>query len=182
MIVSMSSTAIVCALEEELPPEENPYSDETFYSGIGKINACILACNLVIKDNFYRPGPTKLIINFGTAGSCNPDISGLVECGTFIDRDDSFKFNSNHKVVTDANLHTISTGDNFATGKTKGCDLVDMEAYAIARVCELYNIKFKCFKYITDYTNESSYEDWKGNISDGYPLFLEKMKEYQDEL
>ena len=32
---------IVCALEEELPPEHNPYRDITFYTGVGKCNATL---------------------------------------------------------------------------------------------------------------------------------------------
>ena len=45
---------------------------------------------------------------------------------------------------------------------TKGIiDVVDMEAYAIAKVCKLENIQFKCFKYISDKADGNAENDWK---------------------
>ena len=48
-----------------------------------------------------------------------------------------------------------------------------MEAYSFAKVCKLYNIRFKCFKYISDYANENSNNDWIDNCSKGAKLFSE---------
>ena len=44
------------------------------------------------------------------------------------------------------------------------CDIVDMEAYAIAKVCKKYDVNFKCFKYISDKADENAASDWKENI------------------
>ena len=156
-------------MEEELPLEHNPYRDITFYTGVGKCNATLKALELI-----YERSPT-LIINFGTAGTCNDTLSGLVECGIFVDRDDSATFNNNARIITNPNLFTLSTGDNFVTSKIDKCDVVDMEAYCIAKACQKHQIKFKCFKYITDYVNEASRQDWNVNISRGYPIFLEEV-------
>lgn len=163
---------IICALEKEFPPAHNPYKDITFYSGVGKTNATLKTVELIHK---FSP---DIIINFGTAGSCNPNLSGLIECGTFFDRDDSAKFNPDERIITDSDLYIISSGDNFVTKKIEGCDLVDMEAYSIAKACQKYNVQFKCFKYITDYVNTSSYIDWDMNISNGYLAFLKILKSY----
>ena len=168
----MSKLLIVCAMEEELPPEYNPHRDITFYTGIGKCNA-----TLIISELIYNKSP-DLIINFGTVGSCNEDLSGLIECGIFFDRDDSSMFNSNNRIVTNQNLYTISTGDNFITQKVPGCDVIDMEAYCLAKTCQKYEVQFKCFKYITDYVNKTSRQDWQTNIANGYPTFLEKINDY----
>ncbi|MDC3112469.1 hypothetical protein OA415_02660 [Pelagibacteraceae bacterium] len=46
-----------------------------------------------------------------------------------------------------------------------------MEAYSFAKVCKIHNIKFKCFKYISDYANENSNNDWIDNCSKGAKLF-----------
>ena len=120
----------------------------------------------------------KIVINFGTAGSCNRELSGLIECGVFTDRDDSSRFNKDSKIITDNTLTTISTGDNFITEKSEGCDLVDMEAYAIAKVCRISNTNFKCYKYVTDYVGSNSIQEWEDNVHKGFPLFLEKLDDY----
>lgn len=168
----MSKLLILCALEEELPPEHNPYKDITVYTGIGKVNAALEASKAI-----YSLQPTT-IINFGTVGACHSNISGLVECGIFSDRDDAFKFNEETLITTTPSLLRLSTGDNFVTSLLEDCDVVDMEAYAIAKACHLNGVYFKCFKYITDYISQSSYRDWYNNVSKGYPLFLEKMNDY----
>ena len=167
----MPKLLILCALEEELPPQHNPYSDFTTYTGIGKVNATIHALNAI-----YSLKPDT-IINFGTAGACSKDISGLIVCGIFSDRDDTSKFNEKF-ITTSPSLSHLSTGDNFVTSVVPDCDIVDMEGYAIAKVCSLNNINFKCFKYITDYVNQNSYKDWYNNVSKGYPLFLEKVNDH----
>ena len=43
------------------------------------------------------------------------------------------------------------TGDTFATARSKiDCDIVDMEAYAIAKFVKKYEVEFLCYKYISD--------------------------------
>ncbi|MBT4959162.1 MAG: hypothetical protein HON33_04245 [Flavobacteriaceae bacterium] len=56
-------------------------------------------------------------------------------------------------------------------------DLVDMEAYAIAKICYIKDVKFKCFKYISDNADPGANEDWIRNISIGKKLFIEKIKD-----
>jgi adenosylhomocysteine nucleosidase len=168
----MSKLLILCALEDELPPEHNPYKDITVYTGIGKVNATLQAAKIA-----YGDSPPERIINFGTAGACNQNISGLVECGIFVDRDDSSRFNE-EALITNPSLLRLSTGDGFVTSTVKECDVVDMEAYAIAKVCHMNGIYFQCFKYISDYVNTNSYSDWRKNVARGYPLFLEKVNDH----
>jgi len=56
---------------------------------------------------------------------------------------------------------SCGTGDSFVTFDDGiETDVVDMEAYAIAKVCYLKGIDFVSFKYITD---EGDAEDWKKN-------------------
>ena len=66
----------------------------------------------------------------------------------------------------------VGSGDSFAVGKPEiECDIVDMEAYAIARVCKKYDVDFKCFKYISDKADENAASDWRENIKKGNELF-----------
>jgi adenosylhomocysteine nucleosidase len=51
-------------------------------------------------------------------------------------------------------------------------DVVDMEAYAIAKVCKLENIEFKCFKYISDNADENADNDWNKNLAKGASAFV----------
>ncbi len=44
------------------------------------------------------------------------------------------------------------------------CDVVDMEAYALAKVCALEDISFACAKYITDGADHAAANDWQGNL------------------
>ena len=67
--------------------------------------------------------------------------------------------------------------DSFVTQTPKlKTDLVDMEAYAIAKICYLKDIKFRCFKYISDNANAEANDDGL-KISFGKKLFIERMKD-----
>ena len=69
-------TIFVAALKEETP-ELNKF----YHTGVGKINASIKLMELI---KLYKPNQ---IINYGTAGSLKKNISGLIECTTFVQHD-----------------------------------------------------------------------------------------------
>ena len=50
-------------------------------------------------------------------------------------------------------------------------DLVDMESYAYAKFCKLYNIKFYCYKYVSDNANKNASIDWNKTIKNGAKEF-----------
>ena len=54
-------------------------------------------------------------------------------------------------------------------------DVVDMEAYALAKVCHKTGIDFISFKYITD---DGNADDWETFCAEG----AEKFRELLDEL
>ena len=86
-----------------------------------------------------------------------------------------------HHINTIKKHYTCGTGDNFvgevslSVGNNWMCDVVDMEAYALAKVCYHYDIPFISFKYITDNANEHSAKDWEDNLCDGIVEFKEKV-------
>ena len=51
-----------------------------------------------------------------------------------------------------------------------------MEAYAIAKICYLKDVKFRCFKYVSDNANDGANDDWIENVSMGKKLFIERMR------
>ena len=71
MKYSTDDIAIIVALEEELPETILP-EFKIFYSGVGKINATLKTAEVIYKTN------PKLVINYGSAGALNKNMSGLV--------------------------------------------------------------------------------------------------------
>ena len=156
--------------------EETIGLDYFNHVGVGKINATYNTLKLI---NIHKP---KLIINYGTAGAINTKLKGIVECTKFYQRDMDVRgldfelgetpFDKTKEIIISENGYSCGTGDNFVNKKIDmNVDLVDMEAYAIAKVCLLENIKFKCFKYISDNADENAIMDWNENLALGANAF-----------
>ena len=171
---------ILVAVEEELSVKDLP-EFQIYYTGVGKINASIKTLE-IIRD--YSP---TQVINYGTAGSLNKKLKGLVEVAQFFQRDMDatplgFKigqtpFDEIEEINFGSAGYSCGTGDSFVTQTPKlKTDLVDMEAYAIAKICYLKDIKFKCYKYISDNADEGANNDWIKNVSIGKKLFIERMR------
>ena len=158
------------ALPEELPDVPPYCDDQIFFTGVGKTNAAIVASDLI---KTYNP---NLVVNLGTAGSFDENLSGLHKCGTFINRDCHPEF---HETIRYGTGLTLSTGDAFALQeKDSNADLADMEAYAIAQACKYFNVNFACYKYITDYIGSNSIQDWRSKVSSGRQHFLGVINDY----
>ena len=172
---------ILVAVEEELSLKDLP-DLQIHYTGVGKINAAIKTLE-IIKDH----SPAQ-IINYGTAGSLNEKLKGLVEVTQFFQRDMDasplgFKigqtpFDNVQEINFGTGGYSCGTGDSFVTQTPKlKTDLVDMEAYAIAKICYLNGIKFRCFKYISDNADVGANDDWIKNVSMGKKLFIKKIRD-----
>ena len=144
--------------------------------GVGKVNATYNTLRLI---NIHKP---KLIINYGTAGAINTELKGIVECTKFYQRDMDVRgldfelgetpFDKVKEIITSKEGYSCGTGDSFVSKKIDiEVDVVDMEAYAIAKVCKLENIEFKCFKYISDNADENADHDWNKNLAKGASTF-----------
>ena len=76
---------------------------------------------------------------------------------------------------------TCGTGDCFVEDKSQYYgEVVDMEAYALAKVCYNYDIPFISFKYITDGADEQAHEDWEANLADGIQEFKSQVLSHAD--
>ena len=174
-MIKKSDTVILVAIPKELPklllPDWN-----VVYTGVGKINA-----SFAISKAYFDFKP-KVFINYGTAGALNYSLSGLLEVSKFEQRDMEvsalgFKigetpFEKLSTIITSEKGFSCSTGDNFVTKVPKiKTDLVDMESYAYAKFCKLYNIKFYCYKYVSDNANENASIDWNKTIKNGAKEF-----------
>ena len=175
---------ILVALQDEL--DVNEIGDfKAYYSGVGKVNAAIKTLQVIQKHS------PNLIINFGTAGSLNPRLSGLLEVGSFYQRDmdasplgfeiGQTPFEDEKEISFGRQGVSCGTGDKFVTRTpTLKTDIVDMEAFAIAKVCKLKNIDFRCFKFISDNADNEAKDDWVDNVSLGAKLFIEKIGSLKD--
>ncbi len=187
---------IVCALEIETQGQLKPlvYADgwDVLYTGVGKVNA-----TLRLTQKFGKYGshiPYNLVINYGTAGSQSWKYKkgDLVDCTRFVQRDMDvsglgFKigqtpFEEDIPIIlqSESEFNPIGkkalcgSGDSFVQEKTMG-DVVDMEAYALAKVCHLYNVPFISFKYITDDADGDAGDDWEENVGKGIIKFEKEI-------
>ena len=142
--------------------------------------------------NYVKP---DLVINYGTAGSRKIKKKTLVDCTKFVQRDmdvtglgflrGETPFEQDPPVIIQPqNIDfnpigrnaTCGTGDCFVEDKSQYYgEVVDMEAYALAKVCYNYGIPFISFKYITDGADEQAHEDWEANLADGIVEFQKKV-------
>ena len=165
--------------------EETPNLDFFHYTGVGKINATY---NLTKIINKYSP---KEVINFGTAGATNKGLDGIIECTKFYQRDMDVRglldlklgetpFDNLNGIINSEDGYSCGSGDNFVNKQIEmEIDLVDMEAYALAKVCKLEGIDFKCFKFISDNADSNASLDWIENCKKGAKLFHTKMNEFK---
>jgi adenosylhomocysteine nucleosidase len=176
---------IITALESELKRDSLPSGVKIIYSGIGKVNATLTSIKAIHEFNPSR------IINFGTAGKINPQLSGLLEIGRVIQRDMNAEplaprgqtpFCEKPFEYVSSGQFICGSGDSFVTSVdpwlySQGVDVVDMELFAIACVANLHNIPWQSYKYITDDANENSGKDWQERAHHGQDLFLQELKQ-----
>lgn len=137
---------------------EQEFASQThnvLYTGVGKINAAMATQKLIDTHQVSK------IINIGTAGA-KPGTAqpGTVyTIGAVIDRDSDIPGRRREIIKThQATHHVCATGDSFITRwDNMHYEIVDMEAFAIAAVCQANNIQFECYKFISD---NGSNNDW----------------------
>ena len=160
--------------------EETVGLDYFKHIGVGKINATYNTLKLI---QIHKP---KIIVNYGTAGAINTKLKGIVECTKFYQRDMDVRgldfklgetpFDKVKEIIISDSGYSCGTGDSFVNQKIEmEVDVVDMEAYAIAKVCMLENIEFKCFKYISDNADENANNDWNTNLVLGAEAFAKMI-------
>jgi len=156
--------------------------------GVGKINAAIALTN-ELNRYVHASVPMPLVLNFGTAGSRIHAPGSLVECCEFIQRDMDARalgfplgatpFDTWQPTLTfaptfgDLPTAVCGSGDSFVGGSADfECGIVDMEAFALAKVCKVFGAAFACVKYVSDGADHSSAADWQSNVHKAADEFL----------
>jgi adenosylhomocysteine nucleosidase len=162
------------------------------YCGVGKINA---AAELTRALSCYRHAsrPLPLVVNFGTAGSRRHGAGSFVACHEFLQRDMDVRGLGFALGVTpydeaparivhvprfaDLPAAVCGSGDSFATADCElACDVLDMEAYALAKVCRREGADFACLKYVTDGADADAAEHWQRNVHRAAEAFLDRYR------
>lgn len=143
------------------------------YTGVGKVNAALRLAEALAQS----AGQTRTVINLGSAGSHRFD-AGEVVCATrFVERDMDARalgfslgqtpFEDDIHLETGIAIPGLSqaicyTGDSFVTERHPewDMDVIDMEAYALAKTCQRQNAGFVALKFITDGANGQAASDW----------------------
>jgi adenosylhomocysteine nucleosidase len=158
------------------------------YTGVGKVNAA-MTLTRVLAEHRHNGDSLPRIVNFGSAGSRCFTTGTVVACHRFHQRDMDASglgflpgvtpFEEFPAVIEFPSpfdeLHqaTCGTGDSFETGgRLVTCDVVDMEAYALAKVCHVEGTTFACAKYVSDGADHSAAADWQANLHRAADQFL----------
>jgi adenosylhomocysteine nucleosidase len=144
-------------------------------TGVGKINATLALMN----HAYHYLLPYDVIINVGSAGGVNLPKHTVHEFGIFREGDLSYPDYKPEIITNWRSNKVMSTFDSFQTTKPKHVTHgVDMEAFALAKVCKLHDKKFYCFKYITDVIGEPNQEEtWAAAYTSGQEALRAKLKE-----
>jgi adenosylhomocysteine nucleosidase len=168
----MGKILVFAALESEFFSPKSLYHP-IIYTGVGKINAAISVTKSILE---FSP---DLVVNVGTAGSLKKDLVGIHFVSEVIEHDMNAEplaergqtpFDKIDPCLkSDIGNKKCATGDAFVTEKDpwllrQGVDLVDMELFAIAKVCETFGVKWRSMKYVSDYVDENSAINWSDSL------------------
>lgn len=180
---------IVMALEAEGQGMLEPLGYEVLYTGVGKVNAAYALTRRLAQS------PVGFVLNLGSAGSPVFSRGTLVSADRFVQHDmdvTGLGFAPGQTPFEDTPvmlevpqrypnlLRSIcGSGDRFVQQKTLPvpCEVVDMEAYALANICRRENVAFACVKYITDGADGAADIDWRENLALAAEAFVALLKE-----
>lgn len=157
------------------------------YTGVGKVNAALTLAR-ALAETRCAGAALPLVVNLGTAGSRSVAPHTLVACNRFVQRDMDVSglgfpigvtpFDAAAPLIEFSPVFaqlpqlTCSTADSFATHLHEvGGDVVDMEAFALARVCVAEQARFACAKYVTDGADSDSATHWEAALDNAARSF-----------
>lgn len=182
----MNNSVLVFAMEQESQDVFDDYN--VLHTGIGKVNA---AYGLT---RYLQDKTPDLVINMGTAGSRKHAGGTIVNPISFIQRDMDVTFLGFEKFQTPFSNDPVQidygqsvegfaqgicgTGDNFdSSDAALAFDVVDMEAYALALICQREKIPFLCLKYVSDGADDNADQGWNEALHDTAEKLRDALKE-----
>jgi len=170
------ATLLIMALPDESQMVFENNGHKPFYCGVGQTKAAFHTHKLISERN------AKHIINLGTAGSHTFKQGELVECTSFIQRYPNDFYPVKSKVLKTNAKTTLpsaicGTGDFIETSKPLvQCDVMDMEAYAMAYVCQQLDVEFTSIKYVSDSSDQHIVKHWQSSLQDAAAKLFNEYK------
>lgn len=174
----------IVAVPEEVGHVTEILGSPVIFSGVGKVNAAMAATRACER------GYTR-IINLGSCGSVKRKAGEFFKIGTvFQDIDSSpiaeygltpFESGDKHLTLDHASDISLFTTDYFYDSDQEHkysnhylrmvneCDIMDMECYALAKVCAAYKVEFHAYKWVSDDGDAAS---WQANCKIGFEHVL----------
>lgn len=173
------SLLVVMALEVESQGRLEGAGAPLLFTGVGKVNAAHRLTRRIADER--QAGRQPFVVNFGTAGSRRFSTGSVVGCRRFVQRDmdvTGLGFAAHEtpfedvprelefpEVFPELEHGVCGSGDRFeAHERDPSFDVVDMEAYALAKVCLFEGVPFACVKYVTDGADGAAASDWQANL------------------
>jgi adenosylhomocysteine nucleosidase len=191
-VLELPRTVVVMALRAESKGVFEAAGVPVLYCGVGKVNAAIALTNELTRYELSGCA-MPMVVNFGSAGSRQYDTGTLIACHEFVQRDmdvgglgfplgvtpydEAPACLSFDPVFTHLPPAVCGSGDSFATADVAvKCGVVDMEAYALAKVCWHKHARFGCVKYVTDGADHTAADDWQRNVHRAAEDFLALLR------
>tara|TARA_R110002012_G_scaffold296263_1_gene493507 strand:+ start:652 stop:1236 length:585 start_codon:yes stop_codon:yes gene_type:complete len=193
----MNKTVFIIASPLETNNATKILGSTIIYSGVGKINASIAAMKAYALGyttiiNIGSCGssnhPTGEIIEIGKAYQ-DIDLTPLTTYGHTLFESNTYEIelqtlipggygysSTNKTCFTTDYFYNANQRDKYSNeylNMIDSVDAIDMECYAIAKVCNQFNINFKSIKWVSDNGDASN---WELNCK----ISLDKVKNYLD--
>lgn len=169
-------TLVLVALPEEL--DSTLISSPVVYTGVGLTNSAMMTYDAIVK---YQP---EKVINYGSAGSLK-NHKGLLTVAAVCQRDANCEplrergFMLGENILYYQSGHSgvrCGSGNNFVTDPDQWtrdhCDIVDMELWAIAKVCDKLNVPWISMKWVSDNADSEAGNTWESALSKGQEEFI----------
>jgi adenosylhomocysteine nucleosidase len=189
------SLIVVMALEVESQGRLEHERAPLLFTGVGKVNAAHRLTRRLADER--QAGRDPFVVNFGTAGSRRFSTGSVVACRRFVQRDmdvTGLGFAAHETPFEDVPRElefpecfshlehgVCGSGDRFeAVERDPSWEVIDMEAYALAKVCLFERVPFACVKFITDGADGSAASDWQANLPRAAEAFARLFLELRD--
>ena len=153
-----------------------------FTIGIGKTNAASRMTEIIINSG------CDTVVNFGSCGSLkNHEIGKVLKVGKVINDYETYGLGDEPREIeidpySDIKLfttdHFYQPFENYSTWYNTNinkCDIVDMEGFALAKVCQDFGVEFHSYKWASDDGNP---DHWLENAAKGYVNFKEEFLQF----
>lgn len=182
----MSDRFFIVAVPDEVGHQTTLEGIPVHFCGVGKVNAALGAFELISRG-------ARHIINIGSCGSRKHGMGELLKIGRVYQDIDArpisdygitpFEDEAPHIELDPLAAASCFTTDYFfdETQSSKyspaylhrleACSVIDMELYAIAKICQRFGVTCSAYKWVSD---NGSFEHWKENCK----LSLDKLMQH----